>query len=156
MRAVDEEIEGHQCCQCSRVGSVCENEHRAGVPITWTCSVCGNYVCIDCALRMPGSAPPELYEETLCSEECRQRSGAPSDSVARARGLISHHELVELRAIVANWKGCEQVEIVNSGDLQDRIARACQALGIFFGIEQQIVDTGQMLEALALKAQEKD
>lgn len=149
-------IVGNQCCRCRREGSVGRTEHRTGVPITWKCSVCRNFVCIDCALRLPGSVPPELYEETLCSEECRQRSGAPSDSVARARGLISHHELIELRAIVANWKGCEQVELVGCGDLQDRIARACQALGIFFGIEHVIVETGQMLEKLALKAQEKD
>lgn len=62
----------NECCQCHRRGVVGVTETNAGVPITWKCLICGRYVCIDCALRIPGSVPPELDEDTLCSERCRE------------------------------------------------------------------------------------
>lgn len=65
------DAEGHECCRCQRRGRVGVTDVNAGMPIEWRCSKCGQYVCIDCTLTIPGSEPPEFYEDTYCSEACR-------------------------------------------------------------------------------------
>lgn len=63
----------HRCSTCDRRGRVGETEFRTGTLIDWPCTGCGKLVCIECALVIAGSSPPELHDDTWCSEECRKR-----------------------------------------------------------------------------------
>lgn len=65
------------CCQCGAEGAVNSTATVASasqppVPISWRCAVCRRYVCINCVLTIPGSVPREIYDDTLCSEACKQ------------------------------------------------------------------------------------
>lgn len=60
------------CCACARTGVVGASELNAGTPIDWVCEGCAGFVCIECALCKPGSVPRMLYDQTFCSEACRQ------------------------------------------------------------------------------------
>jgi hypothetical protein len=67
----------NRCCRCLRKGRVGVTETNAGVPICWQCCTCGRFVCIECTLTVPGSTPPEFYDDTYCSEGCR--NGEPPE-----------------------------------------------------------------------------
>jgi len=62
---------GNECVRCKRRGRVGVTEFNGGTPIEWRCCRCGGYVCIECTLTVPGSVPREFYEDTYCSEGCR-------------------------------------------------------------------------------------
>ena len=69
-------MSSNECCQCHAVGSVKSKyalSEQMPVQISWRCVVCHQTVCINCVLTIPGSVPVEIYEDTLCSQACRER-----------------------------------------------------------------------------------
>lgn len=58
--------EVYQCCQCSRT------HNEDGSPVTWVCAQCGRRVCRHCTLTDPSTLHRQYYDDTLCSESCRQ------------------------------------------------------------------------------------
>ena len=74
--ARSEQVPNNECCQCHAVGGVQNKYARSEqepIPISWRCMICRNFVCINCVLTIPGSVPVEIYEDTLCSLECRRK-----------------------------------------------------------------------------------
>lgn len=70
----------HVCCRCQGRGAVIPR-NRAGtvLPIDWKCRGCEKFVCHNCTLTVPGSVPLRFREDTLCSEECWRKIGAPRE-----------------------------------------------------------------------------
>ena len=79
--SIPERFWTHRCCRCERRGSVVPNRGSwsMSIPISWKCRGCGQYVCHNCTLTVPGSAPLRFREDTLCSVECWEKIGAPRE-----------------------------------------------------------------------------
>lgn len=67
----EEAEEAGPCVVCGKPN------HDDGSAITWTCKVCGCFVCRFCTLRMPNGI--EIYWDTYCSRECWARDGSPDE-----------------------------------------------------------------------------
>lgn len=77
----------HVCCRCGEQGAVVPQNYTSTVlPIDWTCKGCGQFVCHNCTLTVPGSVPLRFREDTLCSEECWRKIGAPREEEEGGRG----------------------------------------------------------------------
>jgi hypothetical protein len=61
------------CARCRAV------RHADESKVTWRCTVCKKFVCRDCTLKIPGRVPAEYYWATLCSRECWEVAGSPSE-----------------------------------------------------------------------------
>lgn len=55
-----------RCCRCLRDGN------EDGSSVTWRCVQCGGAVCRKCTLTDPSTLHREYYEETLCSQACKE------------------------------------------------------------------------------------
>lgn len=96
-------------------------------------------------LALPGSTDARLLAEIA------EKLLEPAERVARAAELMAPLDVMLLRGIVANWKGSEEITLINCGDLQRQLGVALEALGAALGVEKQVRETGQTLERIAME-----
>lgn len=54
-----------RCCRCLR------DRHDDGSHVTWRCVQCHETVCRGCTLTDPASLHRTYYDETFCSQACK-------------------------------------------------------------------------------------
>lgn len=54
-----------RCCRCLA------DSHPDGSPVSWRCAWCSGPVCRACTLTDPGEAHRTYYDDTLCSQGCK-------------------------------------------------------------------------------------